>query len=346
MSGTEVGTEIGTEIGTELGAGSEAGSGAESAHPTILTGPPVRSPRQAWRALGFYASEPAAAARPGRLDRLLWGLGASSHAAGLLWRDRELLRAAALPTLLSLLGAAAVAGLAAWSGGLQTFLVLFVAIASMPPTILQPQWLRVAHQARRALGLPPGEDPFPGEGYLAMLWREGRKTVRQALVVSVGLLPLVIFIRLLPFGDAEAALLGAAWTFYWVVVDAFELPVEVLVGPRHETPDPWYSRALGWLGRRYRLLRLFGWAGRTLRKLTRPWGEEVRFTERHRWETAGFAAGIGLVLAIPLAGLFFRAVAITAATAMVGRLGSPVEPEPEPDDLSSAKAPPPGPSPP
>jgi hypothetical protein len=342
-------------------------SGTESEgsgpHPTILTGPPVRSLREARQALTFYASEPGATARPGRFDRLLWGLGASSHAAGLLWRDRELLRAAALPTLLSLLGAAAVAGLVAWSGGtvsggsieldpgqvpsprgLQAFLVLFVAIASMPPTILQRQWLRVAHQARRALGLPPGEDPFPGEGYLTMLWREGRKTVRQAVVVSMGLLPVVIFIRLLPFGDAEAALLGAAWTFYWVVVDAFELPIEVLVGPRHETPDPWYSRALGWLGRRSKLLRFFGWAGRTLRKLTRPWGEEVRFTERHPWETAGFAAGIGVVLAIPVAGLFFRAVAITAATAMVGRLGSPVEPAQ--DGLSAPKAPTPDPSPP
>jgi hypothetical protein len=338
-------------------------NGAERAHQTTLTGPLVESPRQAWDALTFYASEPTATARPGRFDRLLWGLGASGHAAGLLWRDRALLRAAALPTLLSLLGAAAVAGMVAWSGGtvsdgsieldpgqvpspqgLQAFLVLFVAIASMPPTILQRQWLRVAHEARRALGLPPGEDPFPGEGYLAMLWREGRKTIRQAVVVSVGLLPVVVFIRALPFGDTEAALVGAAWTFYWVVVDAFELPIEVLVGPRHETPDPWYSRALGWLGRRWPLLRVFSWAGRWLRKLTRPWGEEVRFTERHRWETTGFAAGIGLVLAIPVAGLFFRSVAITAATAMVGRLGSPMEPVP--DGLTPPRAPSPGPSPP
>jgi hypothetical protein len=341
--------------------------GAESAHPTALTGPQVHSARQAWEALTFYASEPTATARHGRLDRLLWGLGASGHAAGLLWRDRALLRAAALPTLLSLLGAAAVAGLVAWSGGtvsdgsieldpgqgpsprgLQAFLVLFVAIASMPPTILQRQWMRVAHQARRALGLPPGEDPFPGEGYLTMLLREGRKTIRQAVVVSTGLLPVVAFIRLLPFGDTEAALLGAAWTFYWVVVDAFELPIEVLVGPRHQTPEPWYSRALGWLGGRSRLLGFFTWAGRMLRRLTGPWGEEVRFTERHPWETAGFAAGIGVVLAIPVAGLFFRSVAITVAAvmAMVGRLGSPIEPEGGDLTAPPAQAPPPDPSPP
>jgi len=333
----------------------------EEAHATVLTGPPVRSLRQASRALAFYASEPTARARPGRLDRLLWGLGASTHAAGLLWRDRALLRAAALPTLLSLLGAAVIAAVVGFRvggvelelgdgapspRGLQAFLITFVAMASMPPTILQRQWMRLAHEARRALGLPPGEDPFPDEGYVAMLWREGRKTVRQGLVVSMGLLPVIVFIRILPFGDAEAAALGAAWAFYWVVVDAFELPIEVLPGPRHATPEPWFTRGLGWIGRQARPLRPFFGAGRMLMRLTRPWGEEVRFTERHAWETAGFASGIGVLLAIPVAGLFFRSVAITAATAMVGRLGSPLEPLDRPDPTAPPTPPPLGPSPP
>jgi hypothetical protein len=308
--------------------------------PTDLTGPPVASARGAAAALAFYVAEPSARARPGRLDRLLWGAGASFHAAGLLWRDRALLRSALLPTALTLLGAAVVASMAglgtgvevvgpdheAVRPGLQAFLVTFVALASMPPTLLQRQWLRVAHEARRALGLPPGEDPFPGESYPSMLWREGKKALRQALVVSVGLVPVVAFIRLLPFGDREAALLGAAWAFYWVVVDAFELPIEVLPGPRHATPDPWYARLFAWAGRLAWPLRPLGWFGRQLTRLTRPWGEEVRFTERHPWETGGFAAGVGLVLAIPVAGLFFRSVAITAATALVARLGNPTEP--------------------
>lgn len=306
---------------------------------TSLVGPPVTSLRQAKAALAFYAAESTAQPRPGRVDRLLWGLGASFHSVRTIWRDRALLRSALLPTGLTLLGAAAFAAVVALRGasldlepgetasprGVQAFLITFVTLASMPPTILQRQWMRVAHQARRALGLPPGEDPFPGEGFLAMLWREGRKTIRQGLVVSLGLLPVVLFIRLLPFGDGEATALGAVWAFYWVVVDAFELPIEVLPGPRHPTPSPWYSRGLGWLGRLARPLRFFGWAGRLLEKLARPWGEEVRFTERHPWETAGFAAGIGVVLAIPLVGLFFRSVAITAATDLIGRLGHPTE---------------------
>jgi hypothetical protein len=318
---------------------------------TTLVGPPVASARQATAALAFYAAEPAALPRPGRLDRLLWGLGVSFHAARLMWRDRALLRSALLPTALTLLGALVFAGAVAAGAsvepdqassprGLQAFLASFVALASMPPTFLQRQWMALAHQARRALGLPPGEDPFPGERYLAMLWREGKKAVRQGLVVSLGLLPVVAFIKLLPFGDLEAAAIGAGWTFYWVVVDAFELPIEVLVGPRHPTPTPWYARGLAWLGRLARPLRWFGWCGRMLERLARPWGEEVRFTERHPWETAGFAAGIGVVLAIPVVGLFFRSVAITAATDLVGRLGhvseDPGPPPPAPTPAGPA----------
>ena len=313
---------------------------AEPVLETVPTGPPVVSLRQAREAVGFYLAEPRALPRPGRLDRLLWGLAVPFRATRLIWRDRALLRSALLPTTLTLLGAAIFAGLASWHagddalpgrgpGGLQTFLVTFVGLASMPPTLLQRQWTAVANQARRALGLTPGEEPFPGEWYVAMLWREGVKAIRQGLVVSIGLLPVIIFIELFPFGDSAATVVGVAWTFYWVVVDAFELPIEVVPGPRHATPAPWYARGLGWLGRKSRLLRFLGWAGRMVEKLTRPWGEEVHFTERHPWEVAGYAAGVGLVLAIPLVGLFFRSVAITAATDLIGRLGEPAGAAPD-----------------
>jgi hypothetical protein len=46
----------------------------------------------------------------------------------------------------------------------------------------------------------------------------------------------------------------------------------------------------------------------------------VEVTERHRWEAAGFGLTVGALLLVPVAGLFFRAVAITAATALLGRL--------------------------
>jgi hypothetical protein len=116
------------------------------------------------------------------------------------------------------------------------------------------------------------------------------------------------------------AALGAAWAFYWVVVDAFELPLEAVPGPRQGAGTPWFARALHRLGAVLWPLRPFGWAGRMLARLTRPWGEEVRFTERHPWETAGFGLAVGAALAIPGVGFFFRAIAIVAATALNARL--------------------------
>jgi hypothetical protein len=311
--------------------------GEEPVLGTALVGPAARTTRQALSAVAFHARHADAAPRPGRWGRALWALGVTLHAAELVVTDRRLRRAALLPSLLTLAGCAVLAGIAAadeegarGAAAFQAFLVSFVALASMPPTVLQRMWFRVAHEARRALGQAEGEDPFPGEGFAAMLWREGVKAARQAVVVTVGIFPLLVLVRLLPFGQAESALLAGAWAFYWVVVDAFELPIEVVPGPRGGAPAPWYARLLGRAGAKYRLLRPLAGLGRWLDRLTRPWHEEVRFTERHAVETVAFGAVVGTVLLIPVAGLFFRAVAITAATALLGRLGMepPLPPPP------------------
>ena len=321
---------------------------------TDLVGPPVADLSGALRAVRFYAGTPAALPRPGRLDRALWAAGATFHAARLVATDRELRRAALLPTALTLLGCLALASLAAWrqeggvlvgvseeevaeavgevaaaaatggaggagrtAGRLHLFMLSFVALSSMPPTILQRLWLRVAGEARRALGLPPGEDPFPGVSWARLTWRETWKAVRQALVVSVGLAPLLGLARALPFGHLDAALLAGAWAFYWVVVDAFELPTEVVPGPRPSPETPWYGRWLIRLGHLHWLLRPSRWFGRILSRVTAPWSEELRYTERRPFESLGFALVAGALLATPVLGLFFRAVAITAATALL-----------------------------
>ncbi len=301
---------------------------------TLLVGPPAVGVRGALGAVAFYAATPEARARPARIDRALWGAGVTLHAARLFLTDRALLRSALLPTALTAAGCAALAALAtaateaeARGAGstLHAFMVSFVALASMPPTVLQRLWFRVANEARRALGQPPGEDPFPGDSFLRLLGREGWKAARQALVVSIGLAPLLGVTRALPFGNYDAALLAGAWGFYWLVVDAFEIPMEVIPGPRHRAADPWYGRFLVRFGEVSRWLRPLRWFGRALTRLTTPWHGEVRFTERHAWECAGFGLAVGTLLAVPLVGLFFRAVAITAATALVGRLGEPVD---------------------
>jgi hypothetical protein len=306
--------------------------GEEPILATVEVAPDPRGPRQALHALRWYAGHPEAPPRPDPAHRALWGLGVTLRSARLVLEDRALFRAALLPTALTVAGCAVLALLATLSADpedrhagatFNAFLLSFVALASMPPTILQRLWLRLACQARRALGLPPGEDPFAGLSFARLVVAEGWKALRQAVVVSAGLLPLLLLVRLLPFGRLEASVLAGLWAFYWVVVDAFELPIEVVPGPRRAAEAPWYGRLLGKVGALARPLRPAAAFGRLLDRVTTPWHLEVRFTERHPWETAGFGVAVGAVLAVPVVGLFFRAVAITAATALLGRLGEP-----------------------
>jgi len=301
---------------------------------TALVGPPAAGLRGAVGAVAFYAATPQALPRPGRIDRALWGAGAALHATRLVLVDRALFRAALVPTGLTVAGCLLLAGLATagseasprdTAATFNAFLVSFVALASMPPTVLQRLWVRVANQARRSLGQPPGEDPFPGESLARLLWREGWKALRQALVVSLGLAPLLGVARLLPFGHLDAVVLAGAWALYWVMVDAFEIPMEVIPGPRPPAAAPWYGRLLVRFGEVSRWLRPSRWFGRALSRLTAPWSLEVRFTERHAWEVAGFGLVVSALLAVPVLGLFFRAVAITGATALLGRLEPPLE---------------------
>ncbi len=318
-------------------------SGAEVGAPT------ARGPREALRAVAWYAEHADASPGPEPLPRALWAVGLTLRSARLVLSDRRLFRAALLPTALTVAGCLAVATWATLRAGpgereagstLWAFTVSFVALASMPPTLLQPLWVRLALEARRAVGLPPGEDPHAGAGFVRTVTVETMKALRQAVVVSAGIFPLLVLVGLLPFGKTEAAVLGGLWAFYWIVIDAFELPIDVIPGPRHAAAPPWYGRLLRRLGAWKRPLRAFSAFGRLLDRLTGPWHQEVRFTERHAWESAGFGVAVGLVLAVPGLGLFFRAVAITAATALLGKLGEPGQaPEaPFSDLLAEAEA--------
>jgi hypothetical protein len=244
-------------------------------------------------------------------------------AASLVATDRELLRSAILPTTLTFLGAAAFAAIAGIRHGeryFETAFASFVAISSMPPTLLWPLWTRLGKEARRALGATPGEEERPGEPYRKLLVRETMKALRQAAVVAIGLAPVFVVVELLPgVGHGITVALGLLWAWYWVVLDCLEIPVELqpgLLGPGEPT---WFERGLRHLGGRSRWLFPFAWTGRFLGRLSRPWRHQAKFTERHAWESAGFGTGTVAFLAIPILGVFFRAVAITAATALVVR---------------------------
>lgn len=264
----------------------------------------------------------------GWLGRMGRGAAQVPAALRLLASDRLLRRAALVPTLLNALGCAALAAFATWLhdgegppgwfGRLHAFMVAFVAVASMPPTLLARGWARVALEARRALGRGPGEDPHAGRGWLRVMGGEWWKALRQALVVAIGLAPLLLLLWALP--SAAWAALSGAWAFYWIVLDALELPIEVVPGPPPAAPTPWFTRALDRLGGRFLLLRPARWAGRLAGRLGRPWVEEIHFTERNPWECAGFALAAGVLLAVPGIGLLFRAAAIVAATSLLGEV--------------------------
>jgi hypothetical protein len=312
---------------------------------TVAVGPPVRGPRTAVAAVARYGADPVLSAGPWPLDRAAWGAGQVLWAARLAWRDRALRRAALWPVVLTALGCGVLAALYTWHDvdavhplvTLHLYMSVFVGLASMPPTLLLRQWSRVANEARRALGLPPGEDPFAGRPLVRVVAAEWVKALRQAAVVAVGLLPVILALEVLPDAVHAPAVVAGLWAFYWGVVDAFELPMEVLPGRRvaraspsprrrakpassgHGGPEPWFARLLVGVGRRSRLLGPVAWAGRLGGRLARPWREELHFTERHRWETAGMGIAAGALLSLPVLGLAFRAVAIVAATALVSR---------------------------
>ena len=247
----------------------------------------------------------------------------------LVARDPALRRSALLPTTLTFLGAAAVAALVAWRGAgeildvakgnfFQVAFASFVAISSMPTTLLWPLWKRLGIEARRAVGGATGEEERPGEPYRRLLVRELVKALRQTAVVAIGLGPIFFVVELLPgVGHWVTIVLGAAWAWYWAVLDALEIPVELQPGRLGPGEPPWFERWLRAVGASSRWLRLVGRVGQVVGWLARPWRHQASFTERHPWESAGFAVGTVTFLAIPVLGVFFRAVAITAATAMV-----------------------------
>jgi hypothetical protein len=187
----------------------------------------------------------------------------------------------------------------------------------------------VGVEARRALGGSgaAGDGHAWFTGFLA----ETLKAVRQGIVVGAGLAPVLLLVELTPLGHATTAAAAVAWAGYWVVVDALEIPVALaprrLAGPGAPT---WFERRLRRLARARLPLALavVSWPIRAFLALgarwggalARPWRREVKLTERHAWETLGFGLAAGLFLAVPVLGLFFRAVAMTGATALVVRL--------------------------
>jgi len=273
-----------------------------------------------------------------RAESVVWGALLVRDAARLVFSDPRLARAAAVPTLLTAAACLAAAAWRAWhreaadETALHAFAVAFVAVSSMPPTFLHRMWTRVGIEARRALVAPPAEEARV-HGWFRGFAAETVKALRQAVVVAAGLAPVFLVVEWSPFGHQVTTAAALAWAGYWVVLDALEIPVSIaplrLAGPGAPT---WFERGLRRMARarlRFPLnavtwpFRLFfGLGARWGGMLSRPWRHEVKLTQRYPWETLGFGLAAAAFLLIPGLGLFFRAVVMTGATALLARTGA------------------------
>jgi hypothetical protein len=262
-------------------------------------------------------------------DRFVDGAAQVVVALRALLRDPALRRAALLPTLLSVSGAAGLAALgvwwdwgeegAGWHWAARRFFAVFLALAAMPPTLLHPLWGHLAAASRRSLGLATSDAPHVS--YLRMLINETKKAIRQAIIGgTIGLLPVLIVVGVLPGSGVISPILIAAWAIYWIQLDAFELPFELADVPPPRR-SPWFARwahGYGTAGKwwSFRFARKIG---RWLHRLSRPWRREIAFTERNAAACLGFGLALAVIFFVPVLGLIFRPLAIIAATHLAAR---------------------------
>lgn len=272
------------------------------------------------------AFTPTAAVRP--QQQIESGVRAVLEALRRLSSDRELRKAALVPTLWTLIGATLMAMVIVEHGKetseLKAWAIAFAAATSLPPTILFPLWVRFGLRARVSIGASNGNADVLKHGYVRNVVGEWMKAIRQLVVVSAGLAPLFFLMQsILPGTEWVYLALSTTWAFYWVILDALELPIELSPRRQGEGEPTWFERSLLSLGAKSIFLRPFAWLGKWAGRLSKPWRHAVTFTEQHPYKTAGFALAAGTVLLVPVLGVFFRAVAISAGTDLI--VGSELE---------------------
>jgi uncharacterized protein involved in cysteine biosynthesis len=165
-----------------------------------------------------------------------------------------------------------------------------------------------------------------------MPWRllAGRM-LRQALIVAIGVAPLLLLTRLLPgIGDVLSGLVLGIWTLHWVVADAFDdaqvcLPGETLkqsLQRDRNAPQPWFVR---WLNRAAAHLpgilrgplRLFA---RICDRLALDSRGEIHTMESNRSLSLGFGLSTAALLATPVLNLLFRPIIIAGSSHLLGQL--------------------------
>jgi hypothetical protein len=246
-----------------------------------------------------------------------------------LLSDPALLREALYPAGLLAAACALYASLGTdapgWANWFKCFYKAFAALAPLPSFFFANHYARLAAMIRWRMGFGacgPREMPW---GLLA-----GRM-IRQALIVAIGVAPLLLLARLLPaVGDFLSAAVLAIWSLHWVVADAFDdaqvcLPGESLkesIQRDRDAPEPWFVRILKRKAARLPgilrgPLRLFA---RLCDKLSMDSRGEIERMESNRAMSVGFSLSTAALLATPVLNLLFRPIIIAGSSHLLGQL--------------------------
>jgi hypothetical protein len=279
------------------------------------------------RIRGYSNAQPPPVGTP--VEEGLYGFAQPILGARILLSDFQLLKEALYPGAVLALVCAAYASLSG-SGEVgqwvwfKHFYKAFAALAPMPSVIFANHYARLAAIIRWRLGFGACG---PREMPLGMLI--GR-LVRQALIVAVGVAPVVYLLQHIPIiGNVAAGAVLALWGLHWVVADAFDdaqvcLPGETLkqsIDRDRNAPEPWFVRWINTAAKKVpvgkRLLRAFA---RLCDKLALDSRGEIEIMESNRYVSTGFGLSTAALLAIPGLNLLFRPIILAAASHLVGQI--------------------------
>jgi hypothetical protein len=265
----------------------------------------------------------------GQKEQVVYGFAQPILGARVLLSDPELLKEALYPA--GLLAAAcalyATFGTDApgWMGWFKTFYKAFAALAPLPSFFFANHYARLAAMIRWRMG-------FGACGPREMPWRLlGGRMIRQALIVAVGVAPLLLLTRVLPgIGDVLSGVVLGIWSLHWVVADAFDdaqvcLPGESLkesIQRDRNAPKPWFVRIVERVaaplpGIFRGPLRLFA---RLCDKLAMDSRGEIEKMETNRAVSVGFSLSTAALLFTPVLNLLFRPIIIAGSSHLLGQL--------------------------
>ena len=265
----------------------------------------------------------------GSTEQALYGFAQPILGVRVLLSDGELLKEALYPAGLLAAACALYASFgndgAGWMSWFKCFYKAFAALAPLPSFFFANHYARLAAMIRWRMGFGacgPREMPW---GMLA-----GRM-IRQALIVAIGVAPLIALARLLPaIGDFISAVVLAIWSLHWVVADAFDDAQVCLPGESvkqslqrdREAQAPWFVRLLkrgaahlpGILGGPIRLF------ARLCDKLALDSRGEIALMESNRAVSVGFGVSTAVVLVTPVLNLLFRPIIIAGSSHLLGQI--------------------------